>query len=105
VSRSKKTVESKTKKEITDALTKMNIRWFRMQSGMVKRGSHYIHLNKTGTPDLLILRGGHALWVELKAPGEKQSAEQVEFQSRAECLGERYITAISLAEVIEKGLR
>lgn len=51
---------------------------------------------KKGSADLHVLVEGRALFVELKAPGKKQSPAQVEYQRKVESAGATYVVEDSL---------
>jgi hypothetical protein len=62
---------------IGQALTDVGIWNTRTQSGQVRTSSgHNMNLCRPGTPDRIVADGFH-IWIEVKRPGEKPSAEQV----------------------------
>ena len=72
----------------------------RLNAGNVKKGSRHIRLCPPGTPDLLIVRDGKNLWIEVKRPGESLRPEQKEMIAELESRGELVIVARSLDDVM-----
>ena len=114
---SKSTREAGPKSDIIKLLEARGIRTFRLNSfDAVYRnnGKKYrIMGNKKGTPDLQAIihwdidndhTGTMIFWIEVKKSDGKPSKEQVEFQAKAEALGETYLLARS-AEEVEKWLK
>lgn len=108
--------EAGPKAAIIKLLEERGIRFWRMNSGdtILKTGNRRarkIKGNVAGTPDLMIvLDGGFAhgalpifkqiVWCEVKrSEGGKTSKEQVEFQAKAESLGETYLICRSAEEL------
>lgn len=57
---------------------------------------------KAGVSDLIILRPGETIFVEVKTATGQQSPKQKEFQSIVEKLGHRYLLVRSLNDFKEK---
>ena len=54
---------------------------------------------KPGLADLTILKNGNVIWVELKAPGKKQSPRQIDFEREIKAYGGNYVVAYSYHDV------
>ena len=52
-----------------------------------------------GLPDLQAVKNGRTVYIELKRPTGKQSADQVQFQRDLEAAGGTYIVARGVADV------
>lgn len=75
---------------------------WRNNTGAGKRGGGYVQYGKKGSGDFLgLLRGGRFLAIEAKVPGEKQTADQIEFQREVENKGGLYLLVESGLEIIE----
>jgi hypothetical protein len=61
----------------------------------------HVHLGELGRPDLLAVPREHALWIEVKRPGEKPEPHQKQWHLEAAARGERVIVARSHEEVLE----
>jgi hypothetical protein len=76
----------------------------RLQSGMVRHGSRFIHLCKAGTPDLYAIishGGGHVLFIECKSDTGRQSFEQKVFQHKIiDMTHVHYIVARNVNDVL-----
>ena len=96
------TPESALKKDVTDLLTKTGEFFLRINTGVIRKGSRYIHLAPEGTPDILVFRQPNH-WIELKSGktskdrAEKQSA----FREKVISLGHKHCVATSVVDVIE----
>ncbi len=71
--------ESDITKQIKGFLESRGWTGFRLQSGLVRgfTGDTFMRLAKKGTPDWVFVRGREALFVEMKRPGKKPSADQL----------------------------
>src|ERR1700761_6369294 len=104
----KKTPESFVLQACRDYLELMGWDVIRMNSGAVqdKRGIP-VRMHAPGTADLLAMRrlqgwmGHQVLWVECKAPNGKQSDLQKGFQKRKELLGQHYVLAYGIDDLIK----
>jgi len=95
--------ESEIQKLIIDYFESCGDIPMRMNSGLVKKGTRYIRLQKAGTPDLFVVRkSGNNLWIEVKRPGEKPDSDQVKMINILQSYGETVIVATSLTDVINK---
>jgi hypothetical protein len=96
------TPESELKKSVTDFLTQTGEFFLRINTGVIRKGSRYIHLAPTGTPDILIFRQP-LHWIELKAgkTAKDRAEKQAEFREKVLSLGHKHITAKSLEDVQE----
>jgi hypothetical protein len=99
------TPEGKVKAEVIEFLKNSGLLWFRMQSGKVAVKRGFLHLAPIGTADMLVFKGTEAIWIELKAPGQRTKKEreekQQEFADMVLGMGHKHIKATSLDEVIE----
>lgn len=105
--------ESDIQRTILDGLAAMHIWAIRMNSGAMY-GSHKgkrwaVRFGRKGMADVLALpyrdNKFHACcfnptWIEVKRLGEKQTADQVNFQYEVESEGHRYILATSWDSVL-----
>jgi hypothetical protein len=78
----------------------------RHQCGVLKVQRRFIHCGKPGWPDRLgvILRGRNAgkfIGIEVKKPGEKQSAAQIEFMATVEMATAFYFLVESVDQARE----
>ena len=64
--------ETEIQKEIIDYLTQHGWDVYRMQSGRVSG----VRLHKKFTPDLMALKNGVTIWIEVKKPNEKPTEGQ-----------------------------
>jgi hypothetical protein len=95
--------ERETTPEILKWLNDHNVMAWRVNSGMVKRGSRWIRMAPEGTPDIqCILPGGKALFIENKSNGSVVSDEQVQWIIRATRQGAHVIVALKgLEDVVD----
>jgi hypothetical protein len=98
------TPESAAKKSITDALTAMGIFHLRLQSGVVRKGSRFIHLCEEGTADVVAFTP-HPHWLEIKAPGKDGTSKarkqaQSAFADKVKGLGHRHAIVRSVDELV-----
>lgn len=111
----KKTPESYVLQACRDYLELMGWDVTRMNSGAVKDGRGIpVRMHAPGTADLQALKRLHilgvgvevhsVLWVECKAPNGKQSDLQKAFQRRKEALGQKYVLAYEIGDLIKAGL-
>lgn len=76
--------ETELTRAIIDMLTGLGIVVWRQQCGSVRVKRGYMHLAPEGTPDICgHMPDGRALFLEVKMPKEKPTAEQEAFLSRA----------------------
>jgi hypothetical protein len=102
--------ESQIQKAITDLLAAEHIHFLRLNTGggLDSRGVPVrSHSGGKGVADILAIlpsaddsRLKRILWIEVKRPGNKQSFEQTCFQQHVEELGEYYLLAYSLDDVL-----
>lgn len=59
---------------------------------------------KAGVPDIIVIRNGVFIGLEVKRPGGKQRPSQVEFQEGVERAGAKYFVVASITDVINIGL-
>ena len=72
--------------------------WLAMHGWFVVRVQQSMGCHK-GLSDLLAVKGGRVLFVEVKAPKGRQSTYQVEFQREIEGHGGTYVLAKSIEDL------
>jgi hypothetical protein len=102
--------ESQILRAITDLLAAERFHFMRLNTGggVDARGVPIrSHSGGKGVADILVIlpstedsRLKRILWIEVKRPGNKQSFEQTCFQQHVEELGEYYLLAYSLDDVL-----
>jgi hypothetical protein len=60
--------------------------------------------SKRGVPDIILVKDGKFIGIEVKRPKEKQNPSQIQFQKDVEQAGARYIVAYSLDDVLQAHL-
>ena len=66
---------------------------------MLKLKGWYVYWNlqglgcKAGLSDLTAIKGGVVIWIEVKAPGKKQSPKQIDFEDDIKRSGGNYVCA------------
>lgn len=91
--------EAEIKTQICEYLTRSNVFYMKLNSGMVKSGARYIYLCPTGTADLILFLGERVAWIEMKQLKGVQRKSQVEFQAKVEAAGHPYLVARSVEDV------
>jgi hypothetical protein len=93
--------ESVVQAQITQYLLLKGIFHYRNNSGGFRDGNnHFYRFGAVGSPDIICVVEGRFIGVEVKAPGGKQSDNQISFQKRLEGAGGKYLLAHSLEDVI-----
>lgn len=81
--------ETKLSKSIRTLLELHGYQVHRLQSGVIKARRGYVHLEPKGTPDLLVIAKGAAVYLEVKRPGETPTEDQIakhaELRDRTGC--------------------
>ncbi len=97
----KRSEETKLSKSIRDALELAGYKVFRVQSGIVRIGSRYIHMAPPGTPDICGYdpRDGKFIALEVKDQAEP-TKEQIEFIRLASAAGCKAAFVHSIAEAL-----
>jgi hypothetical protein len=90
--------ETQLSREIVATLERFGVWVQRYQAGMVKLSGRWIHLGKTGTPDLVVL--SPAGWLEVKRPGVELGPEQVDWHEKARKAGHRVAVVHSAQEAV-----
>ena len=90
--------ETEIQKQIIDFLKKKGWLVFRMNAGLVKKGSYTFHMAPKGTPDLMAVGPDRLLWIEVKAGKKQPEPEQLEMHKQLRDLGEEVIVVWSLDE-------
>jgi hypothetical protein len=98
-------VEAQIQKSILTCLQGLGYWCWRNNSGntIVGEGSskRMIRMSPKGSPDIVgVLPGGRFWGIEVKAPGKKQNANQIEWEAKARKHGVRYAVARSVVESI-----
>ena len=57
-----------------------------------------------GIADIYAIKNGRAIWIEIKSPRGRQSADQIEFQKNIEYHGGEYLLVRCLDDLIDKGI-
>ncbi|MGB6870900.1 MAG: VRR-NUC domain-containing protein [Acidobacteriaceae bacterium] len=77
--------ESDVQRAILDYLALKRIFHYRNNSGGFRdAANHFYRFGAVGSPDIVCVVNGQYVWIEVKAPGGKQSEYQKEFQRRLE---------------------
>jgi hypothetical protein len=104
--------ESDILRAVMDYLAAEKIPHWRMNSGAMA-GSHkgkkwFVRFGEKGMADVLVIRSiqmtdfwqlQRVLWIEIKRPGERQTADQKAFQSYVESCGMRYAVVASIEDL------
>lgn len=97
-------LEKDIQKQILQYLEIKRIFHFRNNSGAVKGmyngKARFLRFGAVGSPDIICIKGGQFIGIEVKRPGTYQSVAQKAFQTAVEEAGGRYILARSLDEII-----
>lgn len=78
-----------------------NIPAFEQKSGFYRPMPKY---SMRGVPDIIIIKKGQFIGLEVKRPKGKQSDNQIEFQKNCELNGGKYYVVFSIDDVIKLGL-
>ena len=92
--------ETQISRNIGDLLTKAGIWNMRINSGRVKVRQGWMQLAPKGTPDRMAIINGTAVFIEVKRPGYKPSADQLLAQREIAKSGAIVLNATSLEEFI-----
>ena len=95
------TAESALKKTVTDFLTQTGEFFLRINTGVIRKGSRFIHLAPEGTADVLVFRNPPH-WIELKTgkTAKSRAEKQAAFREKVLSLGHKHATCRSLDEVV-----
>lgn len=55
--------------------------------------------SKPGLSDLVLIKNGVVIWVEVKKPGGKQSPRQIDFENEITAYGANYVVACSYKDI------
>lgn len=91
--------ETEIQKQIIDFLKKKGWLVFRMNAGLVKKGSYTFHLSPKGTPDLMAVGPEVLIWIEVKAGKAKPTPEQLEQHAALRVRGQKVVVVWSLDEL------
>jgi hypothetical protein len=79
--------------------------WWRNNSGAFEtEHGGFVRFGTPGSPDIIVVKDGRAIFLEVKRSGSYQSPEQKEFQRKAERVGAVYAVARSIEDVQRLGL-
>ena len=97
------TPEGILKLEVGNYLKGSGLFYRRMQSGVIRKGSRFIHLCPEGTADVLVFKGDKPFWLELKPKGQAttktRKVAQAAFGDEVRALGHVYALCESLDDV------
>lgn len=97
-------LEGDLKAEVVKFLNQSGLLYRRMNSGLVKARGGYVNLGPEGTADLLIFKGAHPMWIELKGTGQvtakKRVAAQKAFADEVTALGHSHAQCERMEEVL-----
>lgn len=80
--------ESSIQRKILEALRVKRVLAWRLNSGKVRVGAHYVQGSPNGTPDIIVHLGGSKFcFLEVKRPGKKLEPEQMAWFERAVAAG------------------
>lgn len=104
--KTKNNPEGVIQKEILDflkdleTLLKKPIYYFRSWAGAVRtEGGGFFTSWRPGCPDISLIVNGKFIWIEVKAPGKKQSKSQIQAEDDIKKAGWEYFVVTSLLEV------
>lgn len=98
-------LEKEIQSSICDYLDLRKHFWWRNNSGAYKaEHGAFIRFGTPSSPDIILVRDGRSYFLEVKQPGSYQSAEQKQFQERAEVAGALYAVFRSIEDVQQLGL-
>lgn len=78
--------------------------WRQNTGGMVNASGQHVRFNVSGWPDVLAIKAGHSVFVEVKRPGEKPRPEQVEVHAELRHYGATVLVATSTDDLEAAGL-
>lgn len=100
-----KVTEAQLLRQVLDYLAVAHVWHLRMNTGAVKfianGKGRFVRFGAPGFPDVLCLVSGHAIALELKGDGGRQSEKQRAFQQRWEAAGATYRVVRTLEDAIE----
>lgn len=94
-------IEHDVQSEILEHLKRRRYFFWRNNSGMMKKGRHYVRFGSVGSPDIFCVIKGHCFGIEVKRPGGKQSEAQVKFQDGLRGAEGTYLLVESLEDLLE----
>ena len=97
--------ESDIQKSIIDYLTMKGHFFWRNNSGATKMpNGRFVHFGLAGSPDIILIKDGWFVGLEVKTKGGRLSASQKEFQKKCSEHGAEYYVVRSIDDVQEIGL-
>lgn len=76
--------------------------FYRQNTGAVKTPEgRFFRFGANGSPDIVVVRKGQYVGIEVKGPKGKQSEAQVAFQKDLEAAGGKYLLVHSIEELIQ----
>lgn len=85
--------------KVTEAEIQRQIRDYLRWTGWFVYKNHQSLGSHRGLADLTAIKDGKVVWIEVKAPGGRQSEHQRRFQEELEAHGGTYILARSVEDV------
>ncbi len=104
---SKKPLETAVQKSICDYLAIRKHFFWRSNNIPVFAQGRFRAMPKysmNGVPDIILVKDGKFVGIEVKRKGGKQSDSQIRFQKQLELNGGKYILAESIDDIIKNGL-
>ena len=96
-----KITEQQIVKSILDYLVMKKVFHYRQNSGAFQTPSGgFYRMGVVGMPDIVVVKDGKYIGIEVKVPGKKQNPNQVEFQRQLEKAGGVYLLVTSVEEVV-----
>jgi hypothetical protein len=99
------TPEGEALKAISEYLAHRKHFYWRNNTGAVKTASGgFMRFGTPGSPDLIVIKDGFFIGLEVKAKGRKQSPDQKAFEEGVKAAGGEYYLVRSIDDVIQIGL-
>jgi len=100
-----KVKEADLQRLILDYLSVKKIFHYRNNSGAMvseyQGKKRFMRFGAVGSPDIVCIKSGKYIGIEVKGTGAKQSENQLNFQSNMEYAGGQYVLAYSLEDVMK----
>jgi len=100
-------LESDIQRAICDYLALKHYFFWRQNTAALFREGRYFSMPKhslRGVPDIILIKNGRFIGIEVKRPGGKLSDHQIDFQRMCIKNGAEYIIATSVEDVIRVGI-
>lgn len=92
--------EHDTQTLILDWLSRKQIFHYRQNTGAAKLKGFWVKFGVPGAPDIVAVKNGRFIGIEVKRVGEEQSDKQKDFECNLASAGGTYILAYRLEDVI-----